>query len=158
MTGKSAGIFDPDGSITRAEFSAIVVRTLQHEKEIEQYAENYFSDVEDNAWYRDYAALAAKYKLILGISDTEFAPEESLTHEMAMVILTRLCRECNMDISCDDSVLAEYFDGGNVSEWARKEVSFFIGNGFFNENPIEPQKAITRIETARMLAEILWKD
>ena len=47
IDGKSDGSFDPEGSMTRAEFAAIVVRALGLTPE----GKNSFSDVAAEAWY-----------------------------------------------------------------------------------------------------------
>ncbi len=158
MGGRSEGIFDPDNLITRAEFSSIAVRALQSRQNIEVTDENTFADVPRDAWYREYVATASRYGLVFGMSDDEFAPDKNLTREMAMVIMTRICAAVGKDISAEDSVLNDYSDGMTVSDWAREETAFCIKNGYFKCNPIEPRKNITRIETARMMAEILWDE
>lgn len=158
MGGRSESVFDPDNMITRAEFASIAVRALQYKQNIEITDKNSFSDVPSDSWYKSYVATAAKYGLIYGMSESEFAPDENLTREMAMVIMTRICKACGRNISVNDAdnILNSYDD--KISDWAKNETAFCVKNGYFKNNPIEPQKNITRVETARMLAEILWDD
>ena len=68
IDGKSDGSFDPEGSMTRAEFAAIVVRALGLTPE----GKNSFSDVAAEAWYAPYVGTAYSCGIITGVADDRF--------------------------------------------------------------------------------------
>ena len=78
VTGVGNGIYEPDRSITRAEFAAIIVRALGLKKGTTESA---FSDVTLTDWYNGYVDTAAAYGLITGYDSKTFAPNDSITRE-----------------------------------------------------------------------------
>ena len=88
LNGDGNGNYMPNGTMTRAQFSAIVNRILQYKDESADISK--YKDVSASAWYRaDLAkALAAAY--LSGTSADTMSPEASITREQTFVILARI--------------------------------------------------------------------
>ncbi|UKI36654.1 MAG: S-layer homology domain-containing protein [Clostridiales bacterium] len=54
--------------------------------------ENKFADVADGAYYKNAVAWAVKNGIVMGVSDTEFAPDENITREQMASILFRYAK------------------------------------------------------------------
>ncbi|NBI65910.1 S-layer homology domain-containing protein [Pseudoflavonifractor sp. 60] len=103
VTGTGDGRFNPDGTLTRAQFCTMVINFLQKGDEVAQYAtRTIFSDVKGDHWARSYVNLAASYSpvkegdkdipLISGVGDGRFQPDSTISQAEAVTILLRALR------------------------------------------------------------------
>src|SRR5690606_1486461 len=86
VNGTGSGKFDPDRSVTRAEFAAIVVCGLGLPKE---GGSSRFPDVGGGDWKGGVISAAVEYGLIDGFEDGTFRPDEQITREQAMMIVSK---------------------------------------------------------------------
>ena len=158
ISGMTDETFAPDETMTRAEFATIVVRGLGLPETAET---NVFADVSDTAWFCAYVNAAYAYGIVNGVSDTEFAPENTITREEAAVMVTRAARLCGMDTEMGATavrdILAGFTDYVTASDWAAAPLAFCYEKGILSDEEIEimPQKPITRAEIAQMLYNLL---
>jgi S-layer homology domain len=80
LRGDPGGTFRPTDKINRAEFTAIVIRSL-HNANIETNCTNKpaFKDVAQNSWYYQDVCEAFNAELIQGYDDGTFKPEQTIT-------------------------------------------------------------------------------
>ncbi len=89
LQGDDQGNFNPDANITRAEFAAVVCRALGLEDSANgAKGATAFSDVEASHWATGYINIANQMGIINGMGDGTFAPEENVTYEQAVKMLT----------------------------------------------------------------------
>ncbi len=138
INGKTPYVFDPDGTMTRAEFAAIVTRALG----ISEKGKDCFSDVLKDDWFYGCVYTAYSHGIINGVSKTEFNPGGIITAEEAAVML---CRAYKKDTSAPGDE--------TVSSWARGAYSYCEKNGIFPEG-IMPKNTVTRAQIAVMLYNI----
>lgn len=148
LNGDGNGNYMPNGTMTRAQFSAIVNRILRYTDESADISK--YKDVSASAWYRaDLAkALAAAY--LSGTSADTMSPEASITREQTFVILARILK---LDTT-DTSALDAYADAADVSDWAKGSVAALIKAGYVSgddNKKINPKKALTRAEGVTVL-------
>lgn len=88
IDGYTDGTFKPDGQITRAEFTKLIVYTLGH-KDL-TYSTNEFTDVSNDHWAKNFIQTAYNLGIIAGFGDGIFAPDQQVTYEQAlkMVVCT----------------------------------------------------------------------
>ncbi|OMF05706.1 S-layer homology domain-containing protein [Paenibacillus sp. FSL H7-0942] len=84
VRGVTDSTFEPDRSITRAEFAAIVVRALGLKP---GEGSNSFHDLNETDWYADVVKTASDYGLISGYEDGTFRPQEQITRQEAMTLI-----------------------------------------------------------------------
>ncbi|MBB6634695.1 cadherin-like beta sandwich domain-containing protein [Cohnella thailandensis] len=158
VRGGTSSAFNPNVSITRAEFIAIVVRALglPEDGETSRYA-----DVRAGDWFRGAVSAAQEYGLIQGASDGRFLPLNTISRQEAMVILSRAMELAGMntDISAEESeaVLSKYADYGKIGAWAKQAAAASVQNQLItgNEAGIMPLRNLTRAETAAVVQRFL---
>lgn len=159
LSGISSGIFDPDRDITRCEFAAIIVRALGLEPGI---GANLFTDISDSAWYCDYVATAADYKIISGYGNEKFGPLDKITREQAMAMISRAMNitELKAELTAGeaDELLAGFIDADQSADYARNSIAVCLKSGIISgrsNNLIAPQENITRAEVAVIIQRFL---
>ncbi len=157
INGKTEDIFDPEATMTRAEFAAIVVRGLG----LGENESSVFSDVASGSWYAGYVGTAYNYGIVKGVSDTAFYPEGTITREQAAVMAAGAARLCGMDTSLSDGtvrdILAQFTDYVTSSGWARTSLAFCYREDILSKDDLDirPKVPIKRCEVAEMLFRML---
>ena len=85
VLGYPDGTFGGDRSITRAEFSAILVRFFGTND-----ASASFTDVDSSHWAYRYIATAASYGWLEGYPDGTFRPDQPITRAEVMTLINRI--------------------------------------------------------------------
>lgn len=88
IDGYEDGTFKPDGAITRAEFTKLIVFMLGFQNFTHEKYD--FTDVSADHWARNYIQTAYSLGIISGMGDGTFAPDAPVTYEQAlkMVVCT----------------------------------------------------------------------
>ncbi|WP_338553167.1 S-layer homology domain-containing protein [Paenibacillus sp. KS-LC4] len=162
MKGVSSNEFAPNASITRAEFTATLLRALGIHKASGSPSVS-FSDVKAGSWYENEVKLAVSNKLISGYSDGTFRPNGLITREEAMIILNRALALTTLPTVSDaaeiNSLLAAYGDSSSVSGYAKAAVASALKNGIVQgaDGALNPDSNVTRAETAAIVKRLLVK-
>ena len=161
IAGVGNGYYEPDRSITRAEFAAIVVRALGL---AQGTTESGFRDVTLSDWFNGYVETATSYSLITGYDSTSYGPNDTITREQAMTILARAMKLTGLSASLTDSeiaaLLANYTDGASVSDYAKTSVAMCLKTGVVtgsSPTTLSPKAYVTRAEVAVMVQRLLEK-
>lgn len=85
INGRPDGTFDPNASITRAEFAALAVRFFGGEYE----GEDHFTDISGH-WANSEINRSAERRLVNGYEDGTFRPNNSITRAEAITIVNRV--------------------------------------------------------------------
>lgn len=88
LNGRGAGSFAPQQTVSRAEFAAMLVRSLGLLQDAAAGAA-VFSDVPAGAWFAADARAAADLGLVQGYADGTFRPEAPVTREQLAVMAAR---------------------------------------------------------------------
>ncbi|MCG9967261.1 S-layer homology domain-containing protein [Pelotomaculum terephthalicicum JT] len=157
IDGVTATEFQPEEKITRAQFAKLLVTALNIEAE--QDAALAFADVPAGAWYRDYVAAAVRAGLIMGYTDSAFAPEENITREQMAVILARALQMKAPEAASGDAgqVMDKFADKGEISPWAGREIALAVSRGLvsgLSADTFGPQITATRAEAAAMILRL----
>lgn len=157
ITGKPDGGFDPDATMTRAEFAAIVVRALG----LTPQANGRFSDVGSTAWFAPCVGTAYTFGLVNGTSQTTFSPNGVIARQEAAVMVARAAKLCGMNTAYDAAstrdVLAQFSDYMQSADWARSGLAFCYDQGILDDAAVyvRPGQSILRGEVAQMLYQLL---
>src|SRR5690606_31280905 len=92
VSGYPDGTFRPDHPITRAEFTVMLVNTLELDGTASLDALDAFTDKEDiGAWAREAVAKAKQANIVIGYEDGTFRPGANITRaEMAVMVARAL--------------------------------------------------------------------
>ncbi|AFH59664.1 S-layer homology domain-containing protein [Paenibacillus caseinilyticus] len=158
VSGVTASEFQPDRAITRAEFAALIVRSIELPSVT---TSTYFTDVNESAWYADTVASAVYAGIINGYEDTTFRPNDSATREeLAAVIIRALDYvqiSAHIPQAAQDKLLSGYIDSNEVV-WAHQELAAALNANLINgvtDNQLGSSKPATRAEAAVLLKRFL---
>ncbi|ATY86176.1 hypothetical protein CVV65_15590 [Kyrpidia spormannii] len=148
--------FAPDRPVTRGQFAVLLVRALGLETVQARPAD--FADVSADAWNRHEIDVVAQEGLMSGVGGGRFAPDDPMTREQMIAVLTRAMRQVKGELpSPDTTVLTRFSDGGEVSNWAQGDVAVAVQTGVVvgSDGKLEPGKVSSRAEAAAMLGKML---
>ncbi|MED4954508.1 S-layer homology domain-containing protein, partial [Paenibacillus macerans] len=161
IEGIGNGLFDPGRDITRAEFAAIIVRALGLKL---QSGTSFFSDVKESDWYSSAVRTAYAYHLVGGFEDGTFRPNDMITREQAMVILSKAMTITNLKarlpVQTADVTLHTFGDAAEVSAWAQSSVADSVQAGIVSGRSgtaLDPKDYMTRAEVATIIQRLLQK-
>lgn len=149
VEGYPNGKFIPNKQITRAEFVALINRTL-YLKDVGTVG---FEDVTEDDWFYKDIAKAVAEDYIQGYSEKEFRPNSLITREEAATIIGRAFGLGKLDkspIDFTDAESIQYYAVGYVNAAADKGFIQGYPNGQFS-----PRGELTRAEAATILFNII---
>ncbi|SFK77258.1 S-layer homology domain-containing protein [Paenibacillus sp. 1_12] len=160
VDGVTDTTFEPERNITRAEFAALVVRSLG----LEQAAgSSSFKDVAAGDWFAGVVGAATKAQIIDGYEDSTFRPNQPIKREelAAMVVRALNYAGAKPSVTSDrqNELLAKYTDANKIV-WAQQEVATAIEAGIIDgitDTTIAPGNQATRAQSATMLKRLLTK-
>ncbi|SFR03916.1 S-layer homology domain-containing protein [Desulfoscipio geothermicus] len=125
-------------------------------------AEIPFTDVPQNAWYRDSVARAFGAKLISGTSAVQFQPQALITREQMAVMIANALRYKGVHVS-SAATLESFQDRQTIAAWAVDSVRLVAGANIVHgktgtNGPVfAPKDNATRAEAVVMLKRLLDK-
>ena len=137
----------PQANITRAEMAAVLVRLLGATEECDLSA---YKDVQEGAWYYRELSIAVNAGIFGGVSATSMQPNNPITREQAIVVLSRAFGIVDLN----RTAYKEFSDNSSVSAYARDALSAMKAQGLANgysDGSFHPQSSITRAEVAQLL-------
>lgn len=156
VKGVDANHYAPGRSITRAEFVALIMRTLeQSDKPLaDQGAEGTFTDVPAGQYYTRNVADAAALGIITGYNG-KFRPNDQITREEAVVALVRAADYFNL--AATNGGQPAFADAGSISGWAKAAASSAWSKGLIQGDgkKFSPDRAVTRAEVAVMVKRLI---
>ncbi|MFI2857676.1 carbohydrate-binding protein [Paenibacillus sp. JSM ZJ436] len=156
VTGKTSDVFDPSGHVTRAEFAAMIIRTLGIDYKGKSI--NTFSDVELNAWYNPYVASVYEAGIAMGSSAVHFNPEDLITREEMAAMLVR-AMEFHTGTKLNTTITASFKDQAAISNWALSAVNAAADQKLMQGDQLgfRPHAHATRAESAQAVYNLFKK-
>ena len=151
VSGDEDGNFRPNSYVTREEFMKLAILTLGISPSAVSVP---FTDVEEGAWYYPYVAAAYQNELVSGLSQDTFGVGGAITRQDAAVILVRSLRA----LQGTEPAALNVTDAEQIGGYALDSVSRILGAGLMQGYPdgsFRPEQAMTRAETAKVLAELI---
>lgn len=149
INGYEDDTFRPDTNMTRAEFVTVINRML----DLQEESSKYIPDINRSDWYYSEIRKAVKVGIIQGDLDGTIHPEDKITREEAIVILSRAFK-----LKKTSTNLNGYSDLNEISNWAKTEVCSAIKAGYvtgYEDNTIKPLNNITRAEALTLINRII---
>lgn len=157
VEGTTDTTFEPERSITRAEFAALVVRALG----LLPQGSSSFSDVKSSDWFSGVVGAAAEAGIVDGYEDGTFRPNNVITREELSAMVVRALKFAGYDTSVTAAEQAELlgkFTDANKIVWGHAEVAAAIKSGIvegMTDTTISPDTNATRAQSATMLKRFL---
>lgn len=163
MQGVSDHRFEPEAPITRAEFTALLVRSLELPL---THGDSAYPDVLPTAWYADEIGAAVKAGWIHGYEDGMFHPLEAISREEMAVILADVLQRSDRDRNQmaamrseqADAVLSPFADTDDIPAWSRLSIAELVHRGLLqgrSSAAIAPSEHATRAEAAVLIKRFL---
>ena len=150
--GLSEGKYGPDESLTRAQFTAFLVRILNLNTGSHELT---FTDVKDDAWYSDVIHRAASNGLIGGYGDGSFKPNVPISREQMAALVARALQHEKMILIQDDLI---FLDTNKINPIFKDQIASLVylkiiasGKGV----DFRPKANITRGETSAVLNRMI---
>jgi hypothetical protein len=160
IAGKSETAYEPGSSITRAEFSALLVRALGLEEGV--LSKGQFKDVDGAAWYAGSIAAAVAENIIKGYDGGFFKPDNKITREEMAVMIVRATRVAGKEDTLSGSeqkeLLARFKDQQKISSWAASDAALAVKAGIISGMPdggFSPGNNADRAQSAAILKRFL---
>jgi len=151
VLGTGNGKFNPNKSITRADFVLMVARAFELSG-----GSSSFPDVQPGAYY--YAAVvAAKALGIIQGSGGYFHPNAALTRQDAMVILKKTADVLGIKLPTNKGSLSQFADADKIADYAVEAAQALVAAGVINgsDGKLNPRSSISRAEMATVLYRVL---
>lgn len=161
VSGYEDGSFHPEQTITRAEFCAMLSAALDLPAPQKAPA---FSDVKAYDWYADAVAAMAAQGCIAGFGDGSFRPDDTITYEQMVTILSSVAAWCSMEgyeLAQEGVPIGEWLDYYHFSEWAQtparalNKLGALVG-GLAPTDPADRQTAAGMLCTLMENIHLLW--
>lgn len=159
VSGQGDGTFDPNRSVTRAEFVKMVMMGLDLYEKGDRAST--YSDVAADAWYRDIVAAAAEAGIVTGYEDGTFGAERTISRQEMATIALRAFEQLPVtlpgdeDVALTDKVAAQEFgDQWAIADWAADAVSRMQRAGIINgteSGDFDPDANATRAEASKII-------
>lgn len=149
VNGVGGGKFEPNRQLTRAEFVTMLYRMADKPA---ASTEAVFTDVPQNAWYRDALNWAAEKGYVNGTGANTFSPNGKITRQEVVTILFRYSgAQSGAETMFTATYDSQFTDSGAIAPWAKSAMYWAIYNGVVNgtsQTTVSPTATATRAEVA----------
>lgn len=156
VVGTRSGVFEPDRSISRAEFAKMVCAALGFPEGVPGTLSGIFSDVGENDWYAPFVRCVVERRIMVG-SGGLFRPRDALTRAEAAVVLARLLVAAKGRAAWVGDQVGPA-DHASVPEWAQTAVGMARAWGIVGDYPdstFRPFAEVSRGDAAVMVAKYM---
>lgn len=149
ITGYPDGSFQPDKTISRAEFLAMIIKAFN----LTGTDGKTFSDTV-NHWAKDVISIAIHNGIAAGYNEESFGPDDPITREQMAVVIAMVKHLTGNGTS------KTFTDADLISAWAKVSVDAVTESGLmtgYENNTFDPQKPATRAEAAVVIYNMINK-
>ena len=156
MNGMTDTTFEPNSNMSRAMLVTVLWRA---EGSPAPKGTTPFTDLKAK-WYKDAVAWAYENKIVNGMSDTTFAPNNSITREQIAAIFYRFADFKGEDVTGREDI-SKFPDGSKVSKYAKEAMSWAVAEGLISgtkvdgKDYLDPKGNATRAQVATILMRYL---
>ena len=155
VNGMTETTFEPQGTLTRAEFATMLYRV--------SYApvvtgESTYSDVKTGDWYYNAVVWATEAGVVNGMGDGTFAPNDNITRQEMATMLYRLAKAEKVE----EDKLASFPDAASVADWAKDAMNWAVSTEIVNGsthddkvNYLDPTATALRCQAAAVACRYL---
>ena len=158
MTGTSNTAFEPQKTLTRAEFVQILKKIAEElGLDVSYTKRTDFSDCKRGEWYYDAVMWGAEQELVAGYSDGSFGISDSVTREQMCAFLYRFLQKvCGMDYS--GTAVGVFTDQNTISKYAVEATGVMNTIGLlagYEDGSFRPKGIATRKEAASIAERLI---
>lgn len=158
VNGKDATHFEPESTLTRAEFAQMLAKLSG--AELTKPAKQQFNDVKVNDWFAPAVSWAAKVGLTNGNGAGGFEPNAKLSRQDMTVMLARYAKElAKLELAKTEAAIT-YTDAAEIADYATEAVATLQQGGIVGGadknggNKFAPKANATRAMAASAVANL----
>ena len=155
VNGMTETTFEPQGTLTRAEFATMLYRIAGTPA---AEAESTYSDVKTGDWYYNAVVWATEAGVVNGMGDGTFAPNDNITRQEMATMLYRLAKAEKVE----EDKLASFPDAASVADWAKDAMNWAVSTEIVNGsthddkvNYLDPTATALRCQAAAVACRYL---
>lgn len=153
FVGTSANTFAPRKEISRGEFITALGRMEGVKNTIPSQTK--FADVDPNAFYAPFVRWASETGVVVGTSETTYAPLDMIHREDLALMLYNYCNVKGIELpKVNNKTYHDFPDGNEVDTWAKEAMSWIVATGIMQGNDkgeLNPRDNTTRAEVAQLM-------
>ncbi len=155
MSGYLNGQFRPDGTMTRTEFAAVMVRAFPDAPNVREAPD--FADVEQDFWGRAAIATAYEKGFLSGYPNNRFRPAQPITRAQAVIVIANAQKLSPPANSA--AILQQHFeDATAIPDYAKAMLAAATRQELVVNYPkiseLRPNASITRGEATALLCRL----
>ena len=158
MNGTSDTYFSPDEPLTRAMLVTVLYRNEGEPVVEDGVLDVLFADIDMGAYYANAVIWAKQNGIVMGYSETEFAPDDNITREQIASIMFRYAQYKEVSPEGAWAIRLDYTDLADISDYAAQGIMYCKLKGIMqgkDENKFAPKDNATRAETAAILKRFI---
>ena len=147
FAGQGNGLFNPEGTVTRAQAAQIFSQLLGLTETADISA---FTDVAGDVWYAPAIAKCVQAGILSGVSATQMNPEGQVTREMIFSMFVRA-----MGITEEKTLNKTWADADKISGWALGALGAMVNRGYVSgvgAGVLAPGNVINRASISALLS------
>ncbi|OME89955.1 hypothetical protein BK124_30150, partial [Paenibacillus amylolyticus] len=144
--------FRPDAFVTRAQMAAMLARNLPTEPAASSANSVSYKDVSATHWATSEIQKAQSAGIMNGMSNTQFAPEGSLTRAQMATIAYRWTQQQASATTVNGPAVS--FTDVSADLWATDAIAYVQSAGLmvgYNDGTFKPDSKLTRAEAVKVL-------
>ena len=157
VNGATPTAFAPDMSMKRGDFVLMLYRAAGSPAITGELP---FTDVKADAYYAAAINWAAQNGIARGDGSGAFSPESTLTRQEGFTFVYRALGALNVKYTDGDvSLLDQFTDRDNVSDWAAQAAATLVNMGVVQGSSgyLDPSGQLTRAQMAKILCTTLYR-
>lgn len=150
VNGRTEKFFEPNGNITRAEFSKLLVSALKIPLGNDSALS--YIDISAGEWYVPYISAASSKGIVQGSDGNRFNPDSPISRQDMSVMI---CRAYGLN---DSDSLPSFDDSADIADYAKTAVTVLNKKGIINgvgNNLFDPNANATRAQAAQIIYKLL---
>ncbi|WP_168735666.1 S-layer homology domain-containing protein [Cohnella fermenti] len=153
VNGTGTGAFQPERTVTRAEFLKMLLGALELAN-VQTAATLPFEDVEPGSWYEEAVSTAYSLGIVQGKSERQFGADDTITREEMAVMLYRAAQAAGVTLKTDADHDAAFGDASAIAKYSQEAVAAVRAAGLmggFEDGIFGPKQAATRAQAAAVI-------
>ncbi|MFD0682191.1 MULTISPECIES: S-layer homology domain-containing protein [unclassified Paenibacillus] len=156
VQGVSKDEFQPDQAVTRAEFAALIARSMGL-KPITS-SQNKFNDVRSGDWFEGQVYAAAEVGIVSGYDDQTFRPNQKISRQEMAVMIYRAMKFTGFDNKSQAGSNVTFTDENLFENWAKEAISVMANKKIVEgvaSGKYDPTATATRAQSSVILSRML---
>lgn len=153
MSTDSKGNFNPESTISRADFVTALLKVLRNSN-LDANPNNNYSDIQPSDPYYDDIMRSDALDLVHGYPDGTFKPNQAMLRSECTAVISHITKDLNANLD----IVNKFTDVATIPTWAVDEYAKALTYGIYVNHPdpnmLEPNRALTRAEAAVILYQL----